>query len=163
MKRVALLASGALLLVACSDGALPLAPSSVRPNALMLPKTGQEPFSETIYNPCTSEFIDFTGWISTQTAVTENGAGGFNVALHGMFNMTGIAQFTGTEYVARQEFNDELHTKTTFPGSETMVLPVRFISKGGTENLKQMLRVRFIVNGQGDVVVDFSLQEVTCR
>ena len=163
MKRVALLSSGVLLLIACSDGALPLAPRSVRPNALMLPKTGQVPFSETIYDNCTGEFLDLTGWISTQTAVTQDGAGGFNVALHGMFNMTGIAQFTGTEYVARQEFNDELHTKTTFPRSETMVVSVRFISKGRTENLKEMFQTRFIVNGQGDVVVDVALVQSTCR
>jgi len=163
MRRLALLASGALLLLACSDSADPLAPSSVRPNALMLSKTGQVPFSEDIYDPCTDDFIDLTGWISTQTAVTEDGAGGFNVALHGMFNITGVGDISGTQYVARQEFSDELHTKSTFPTSETMVLHVRFISKGSTENLEETFQTRFIVNGQGDVAVNVVLVQVSCR
>jgi hypothetical protein len=163
MRKLALLASGALLLLACSDGVLPLAPRSVRPNSLMLPKTGQVPFSEAVYDNCTGDFIFLTGWISAQTAVTEDGAGGFNVAVHGMFNTTGVGDLSGMRYVARQEFNDELHTKSTFPTSETTVVRVRFISKGSTENLIGTFQMRFIVNGQGDVVVNVALEQFTCR
>jgi len=162
MKSVALLASCTLVLVACGETVEPVAPRAARPNAAVVLNDGRQPFSASLFNACTGEVIDLTGWTRTTATETVDGAGGTHVTVHSTIALTGVGQTTGAEYVANQSFTNVV--RGPLPSGDVTVLTQEFIAKGTTTADRFItLRARLLVNAEGEVVLDSFDSQVTCR
>jgi hypothetical protein len=115
--------------------------------------SGTDSFTETVYNPCTDENVDFTVDVSW-TLVTVQGPNGWSGHATQQFTFTGTGESSGNSYSASGALNENVSGQNGSASVNTGQVLFNFVSpgSGSTWMLQQTFRVVSDANGNMTVM-----------
>ena len=161
MKRCILIAALGVVL------ALVLLAGVVAPSRAANQMNVSFPVSFTVSNPCTGEFVDFSGNAHIVLTITTNDNHASLMFHSNDANVSGVGETTGARYREIANFSD--HIEQSLVSGQftqtTVVRNLRWVTAGGGNNFLDFDETDHVtINANGDVTVEFVHAAVTgCR
>jgi hypothetical protein len=122
------------------------------------------PLNQTVFNPCTSDLIAFTGNIHIVVAMTPDASGGFH--FHADVNVsgvTGVGVPSGITYHGVGGDWVEFNAKPPFPVAATFTNVFGLISTGSSPNFVVTETLHMTVNADGTMTANVARFSITCN